>query len=130
MLAIGPQVQKAQIPFVTPGATSPKLPSQLGNDVFLACFGDNVQAAVGAEFALKKLNAKTAYLLTDTRHRIHDACCRTTSSKPIEHGGGKIVGKDTYKIGDKTFTAQIAKIKASFPQARFHLLARMRRKSA
>ena len=29
---------------VTPGATSPKLPEQVGTDMFLACFGDNVQA--------------------------------------------------------------------------------------
>jgi branched-chain amino acid transport system substrate-binding protein len=118
VLAIGPQVQKAQIPFVTPGATSPKLPSQLGNEVFLACFGDNVQAAVGAEFALKKLNAKTAYLLTDIGTE-YTTLLSDYFVNAYEHGGGKIVGKDTYKIGDKTFTAQIAKIKALSPQPDF-----------
>lgn len=111
VLAIGPQIQKAQIPFITPGATSPKLPSQLGNQVFLACFGDNVQAAVGAEFALTKLNAKTAYLLTDIGTE-YTTLLSDYFVSAYEHGGGKIVGKDTYKIGDKTFTAQIAKIKA------------------
>ncbi|MDQ0467551.1 ABC transporter substrate-binding protein [Labrys wisconsinensis] len=111
VLAIGPQVQKAQIPFITPGATSPKLPSQLGNEVFLACFGDNVQAAVGAEFALKTLNAKTAYLLTDIGTE-YTTLLSDYFVQAYEHGGGKIIGKDSYKIGDKTFTAQIAKIKA------------------
>ena len=37
--------------FVVVGATSPKIPSQVGDMMFLACFGDNVQAAVGAEYA-------------------------------------------------------------------------------
>ena len=111
VLAIGPQVQKAQIPFITPGATSPKLPSQLGNEIFLAAFGDNVQAAVGAEFALKKLNAKTGYLLTDIGTE-YTTLLSDYFVTAYEHGGGKLLGKDTYKIGDKTFTAQIAKIKA------------------
>jgi len=49
-LALGPIFQQAGIPFLTPGATSPKLPEQVGNDMLLACFGDNVQAAAGADF--------------------------------------------------------------------------------
>lgn len=111
VLSIGPQVEKAQIPFITPGATSPKLPSQLGNQVFLAAFGDNVQAAVGAEFALNKLGAKTGYLLTDIGSE-YTTLLADYFVVAYEHGGGKLLGKDTYKIGDKNFTAQIAKIKA------------------
>ncbi len=41
---------------MTPGATSPKLPDQIGDDIFLACFGDNVQAAAGADFVKDKLS--------------------------------------------------------------------------
>ena len=118
VLAIGPQIQKAKIPFITPGATSPKLPSQLGDDVFLACFGDNVQAAEGAEFALKKLNAKTAYLLTDLGAE-YTTLLSDYFTKAFTHGGGTIVAKDTYKSGDTTFTAQIAKIKALTPKPDF-----------
>ena len=50
VLTLGPLAQEAGIPFVTPGATSPKLPGEIGDGLFLACFGDNVQAAAGAEF--------------------------------------------------------------------------------
>src|ERR1700754_119577 len=57
-LALGPIFQTAGVPFVPPGATSPKLPEQVGTDMFLACFGDNVQAAAGAEYVLNKLNGK------------------------------------------------------------------------
>ena len=43
VLAIAPQIEAAKIPFITPGATSPKLPAEAGTQVFMACFGDNVR---------------------------------------------------------------------------------------
>ncbi|MEA2612509.1 MAG: branched-chain amino acid transport system substrate-binding protein, partial [Chloroflexota bacterium] len=43
VLAAGPTFQAAKIPFITVGATSPKIPTQIGDMMFLACFGDNVQ---------------------------------------------------------------------------------------
>ena len=49
--------------FVTSGATSPRLPRQVPRYLFLACFGDNVQAAAGAEWAVKSLKARTAVVL-------------------------------------------------------------------
>jgi branched-chain amino acid transport system substrate-binding protein len=110
-LALGPIFQQAGIPFVTPGATSPKLPEQVGDTMFLACFGDNVQAAAGAEFVKAKLGAKNVYLLRDNA-----AEYTTLLAKYFEdaftHGGGAIVARDDYKSGDKSFTAQITKLKA------------------
>src|SRR6266849_6335921 len=53
VLAAGPTIQSAGIPFITAGATSPKIPTQVGDFMFLACFGDNVQAAAGAEYGFK-----------------------------------------------------------------------------
>jgi branched-chain amino acid transport system substrate-binding protein len=111
VLAAAPQFTKAGIPFVTPGATSPKLPSQAGKQLFMAAFGDNVQAAVGAQFAFKNLKAKTGYLITD------DATEYTTLlsgyfKNAFEHGGGKLLGEDHYKSGDKNFQAQITRLKA------------------
>ena len=64
VIATAPTFQAAGIPYITVGATSPKLPSQLGDMVFLAAFGDNVQAAAGAEYALAEFG-DTAYLLWD-----------------------------------------------------------------
>jgi branched-chain amino acid transport system substrate-binding protein len=49
--------------FLTSGATSPRLPRQVPRYLFLACFGDNVQAAAGAEFAVNTLKARTAVVL-------------------------------------------------------------------
>jgi branched-chain amino acid transport system substrate-binding protein len=110
-LALGPIFQQAGIPFVTPGATSPKLPDQVGDTMFLACFGDNVQAAAGADFVKGKLGAKNVYLLRDNA-----AEYTTLLAKYFEdaftHQGGAVVARDDYKSGDKSFTAQITKLKA------------------
>ena len=110
-LALGPIFQTAGVAFVTPGATSPKLPEQIGSEMFLACFGDNVQAAAGAEFVLNKLNGKTVYLLRDNSTE-YTTLLAKYFKEAYGHGGGKIVLEDDYKAGDKSFTAQITKLKA------------------
>jgi len=43
VLAAAPLAEEAGIPFVTSGATSPRL-AEMYEVLFLACFGDNVQA--------------------------------------------------------------------------------------
>jgi branched-chain amino acid transport system substrate-binding protein len=79
--------------------------------MFLACFGDNVQAAAGAEYVLNKLNAKTVYLLRDNTTE-YTTLLAKYFTEAYEHGGGKIVLADDYKHGDTSFTAQITKLKA------------------
>jgi branched-chain amino acid transport system substrate-binding protein len=49
--------------FLTSGATSPQLPRQVPRYLYLACFGDNVQAAAGAEWAVKTLKARNVVVL-------------------------------------------------------------------
>lgn len=110
-LALGPIFQTAGVPFVTPGATSPKLPEQVGTDMFLACFGDNVQAAAGAEFVLSKLSGKNVYLLRDNSAE-YTTLLAKYFDEALTNGGGKIVARDDYKSGDTSFTAQITKLKA------------------
>ncbi len=110
VLALGQIFQKAGVPFVTPGATSPKLPEQIGDDIFLACFGDNVQAAAGADFVKDKLKGRTAYLLRDNSTE-YTTLLAKYFDEAFSKGGGKIVLKDDYKSGDKSFAAQIAKLK-------------------
>lgn len=115
VLAAGPIFQKAGVALVTPGATSPKLPEQIGNTTFLACFGDNVQAAAGAEFVLGKLKAKNVYLLRDNSSEYTTLLAKYFEAA-LTHGGGKIVLRDDYKTGDRSFTAQITKLKAFTPK--------------
>lgn len=64
VLAAAPLAQKAGIPFVTSGATSPYL-AEMFDVLFLACFGDDAQAEAGALYAYEKMDLKTCSLLTD-----------------------------------------------------------------
>lgn len=57
-----PVLRKAGIPFVSVGATGPTLPARGGPRVFLAAFGDNAQAAVAAEYAVKHFGPRAVIL--------------------------------------------------------------------
>jgi branched-chain amino acid transport system substrate-binding protein len=63
VMASAPVAAKNRRLFLTSGATSPRLPSKVPKYLFLACFGDNVQAAAGAEWAYHHLSARTAAVL-------------------------------------------------------------------
>ncbi len=65
VLAAAPVAARAGIPFVTSGATSPLLPGEVPDWLFLACFGDNAQAAASAQYATDQLGARTAAILYD-----------------------------------------------------------------
>jgi branched-chain amino acid transport system substrate-binding protein len=65
VLAAAPIAARAGVPFVTSGATSPRLTGDVPNWLFLACFGDNTQAAAGAQYASDELGARSATILFD-----------------------------------------------------------------
>jgi branched-chain amino acid transport system substrate-binding protein len=123
VLASGPTFQAAGIPFITVGATSPKIPSQVGDMMFLASFGDNVQAAAGAEYALKNFG-KSAYLLWDKGVEYTTLLGAYFKARFTE-AGGTIVLEDSYDDKATDFSAQIAKIKALAPQPDFYYVSAM-----
>ena len=121
-LAAAPIAAKAGIVFVTSGATSPKLPDQVPNYLFLACFGDNVQAAAGAEYAYNTLNYKTVYLLTDQGMEYTKLLSKYFKERYTELGGQAIL-EDSYQTGDKDFSAQITRLKGNSTQPDFLYIA-------
>jgi branched-chain amino acid transport system substrate-binding protein len=123
VLAAGPIIQEAGIPFITAGATSPKLPDQVGDLLFLACFGDNVQAAAGAEFAFDKFG-KNAYLLIDKGVE-YTTLLGAYFKNRFEELGGTLVLEDTYEDDATDFSAQITKLKALADQPDFYYIAAM-----
>ena len=123
VLASGPTFQAASIPFITVGATSPKIPSQVGDMMFLACFGDNVQAAVGAEYSFKTFG-KNAYFLWDKGVEYTTLLGGYFKSRFTELGG-TIALEDSYDDKATDFSAQITKIKALNPQPDFYYVAAM-----
>ncbi len=122
-LALGPIAQRANIPFVTAGATSPLLPSQIGDYMFLEPFGDNVQAAVGAEFGMSNYGS-SAYLLLDKATE-YTTLLAGYFKDAFTHGGGDIVLEDSYSSGDTSFSAQITKLKALSDQPDFLYISAM-----
>jgi branched-chain amino acid transport system substrate-binding protein len=76
--------------FMTSGATSPRLPGQSGPRVFLACFGDNAQAAVAAEWLAKARGAKKVAILYDNS-KTYTRLLRAYFSQAFRHNGGKII---------------------------------------
>ncbi|MBI2763253.1 MAG: ABC transporter substrate-binding protein [Chloroflexi bacterium] len=123
VLAAGPTIQAAGIPFITVGATSPKIPAQVGDMMFLAAFGDNVQAAAGAEYSLGKFG-KNAYLLWDKGVEYTTLLGAYFKARFVE-AGGTIALEDSYDDKATDFSAQIAKIKALSPQPDFYYIAAM-----
>jgi branched-chain amino acid transport system substrate-binding protein len=109
-MAAAPIAAKAGVVFVTSGATSPKLPDQVPDYLYLACFGDNVQAAAAAEYAVNALKAKTVYLLIDKGMEYTLLLGKYFKERFVEMGG-KVVLEDNYQTGDKDFSAQITKLK-------------------
>jgi len=118
VLAAAPIAAKAGVVFVSSGATSPKLPAQVPDYLYLACFGDNVQAAAAAEYAYNTLKAKTVYLLVDKGMEYTLLLGKYFKERFVELGG-KVVLEDTYQTGDKDYSAQITKMKSTSPDILF-----------
>jgi len=121
-LAAAPIAAKAGVIFVTSGATSPKLPDQVPDYLFLACFGDNVQAAAGAEYAFNTLKFKNVYLLTDQGSEYTKLLSKYFKERYTEMGG-QVILEDSYQTGDKDFSAQITKLKGTSTQPDFLYIA-------
>ena len=111
-LAAAPIAAEAGVVFVTSGATSPKLPEQAPDYLYMACFGDNVQAAAGAEYAHNTLGAKTAYLLID-KDMEYTLLLGKYFKERFTELGGNVILEDTYQTGAEDFSAQITKLKAA-----------------
>jgi branched-chain amino acid transport system substrate-binding protein len=110
VLAAAPIAEKARMVFLTSGATSPRVPIEFPNYYFMACFGDNTQAAAGAEYAMSALGARTVYLISDETMDYTVLLAGYFAERYVQLGG-QIVGEDTYTGGASDFSAQISRLK-------------------
>lgn len=95
-LAAGREAVRAGKVFVTSGATSPLLPRQLGPRFFLACFGDNVQAAAAAQWlrGAKKINRA---LVIHNSSQNYTRLLQRYFTDAFEKSGGKVVESMSYR---------------------------------
>lgn len=99
VLAAAPVAAASGRLFLTSGATSPQLPAQVPDYLFLACFGDNVQAAAGAEWAYQKRSVRTASILYSTADA-YTVLLQGYFRTRFEQLGGQIVSVQTYTPAD------------------------------
>ncbi|HKA52259.1 MAG TPA: ABC transporter substrate-binding protein [Candidatus Binatia bacterium] len=111
VLAAAPVAARAEKVFLTSGATSPRLPQQVPEYLFLACFGDNVQAAAGAEYAFATLRAQTAYVLFDSNMEYAQLLAHYFKTRFVELGG-EIVLEDSYEGKNPNLTPHLRKFAA------------------
>ena len=131
---VGPNVSACAIPaaeiaetqkclMISPWSTNPKttLNTTTGaakQYVFRAGFTERFEAQVLAKFAIDHLKAKRAAVLYDVASE-HPNTISALFRKAFEKEGGTITAFETYTTGDRDFSAQLTKIKASQPDLVF-----------
>ena len=95
VLAAAPVAARNRLLFVTSGATSPKLPAQVPEFLYLAGFGDNVQAAAAAEFAYRDLSARTVSVLFNSTMS-YTRLLHEYFQKRFTQLGGRVLSSERY----------------------------------
>lgn len=125
---IGPNASRNAVPaavvaesnnllMVSPWSTNPKL-TQNKRSIFRACFTDDFQGVVVAAFIMKKLNLSKAAVLFDVASEYNKGIAEVFKTE-FTKAGGTVTAFESYSTGDKDFTAQISKIKASGAEVLF-----------
>lgn len=97
------------------GNTAPSIVQDVGERAFMLVYGDNAQAAAGAEYSCEQ-GYESAYLIGSDEIPYTKFIPEYYETAFAEACGGEIVGTDQYKIGATEFATQVAKIKAADPQ--------------
>ncbi|KAA0969610.1 ABC transporter substrate-binding protein [Aureimonas fodinaquatilis] len=115
VMAAAPTFQSAGIPFVTSGATHPKLPEWVGDHMFMTAFGDDDQSFAIADYAIDELKLDNVMVWTDNSMDFTKALS-TFFKQRYEDRGKTIVEDVSFMMGDTDFSGQIARLKALDPQ--------------
>lgn len=114
-LEAAPICQQNKVPMVSPASTNVKV-TETGDYVFRACFTDEFQGKLLANFARRTLKANNIAILTDTKSDYSVGLTRDFKN-PFVAAGGKIAAEQQYNGGDKDFKGQLTAIKAVGPDA-------------
>lgn len=115
VMAAAPLFQKKGVPFVTSGATHPMLPQWVGDYMFMTPFGDDDQSFAIADYTVKKLAAKKVVVWTDNSMDFTKALSKFYKQR-LKELGAEVVLEDFFMMGDKDFSAQIARLKNASPK--------------
>src|ERR1700730_8843525 len=112
-----PLAQAAKIPLLTPSATNVAI-TRIGNFIFRSCFTDPFTVKIMAKFALDRLNAKQAILMTDVKQD-YSVGLSDAIRQHFTQNGAKILNNLSYSSGDTDFRTQLTGIRMSSPEVVF-----------
>ena len=111
--AVAQKAKADNMPMITPSGTAADI-TEVGENVFRACFIDPYQGQLMADYAAKKLNAKTAAILYDNGDTYSTGIADAFEAAAKELGI-TVTNKEGYQTGSTDFNSQLTKIKASNP---------------
>jgi branched-chain amino acid transport system substrate-binding protein len=114
--AMAPILQTARIPMVTPTSTSPGV-TRLGDFIFRACYSDELQGKLLAEFALRDLKANSAAIVTNVNSEYSMGLGRFISDR--FNRTGQVVLESDYLQSTTDFRSILEMIQAAKPDVVF-----------
>jgi branched-chain amino acid transport system substrate-binding protein len=112
-IAVAQKAVKDNLPMITATGTAADI-TKTGKNVFRACFIDPFQGELMADYAAKKLNAKTAAIIYDNGDDYSTGVADAFEAE-AKAAGLTVTNKEGYPSKSKDFKAQLTKIKASNP---------------
>ncbi|HHW08402.1 MAG TPA: ABC transporter substrate-binding protein [Firmicutes bacterium] len=110
-ISAGKVAQSLKVPMISPTATNPVL-TEIGEYVFRACFIDDFQGRVMADFAYNQLGSRRAAILFDNGSDYAKGLSKYFK-ETFTQLGGTIVAEEAYLAGDTEFKPQLTKINAA-----------------
>lgn len=113
-IQVGPVVQQLQRPLI-PGSADDHV-TDAGDFVFLVIPTTSAHGTVMAQFAIdpSELSAATAATLRQTESAYTESLTQAFEEN-FQKLGGEVVASEVYQVGDKTFDAQLTRVKAAAP---------------
>jgi branched-chain amino acid transport system substrate-binding protein len=112
-----PLAQAAKTPLLTPSATNVAI-TKIGDYIFRSCFIDSFTGKIMARFALDRLKAKQAIILTDVKQD-YSVGLSDVIRQYFTENGGKITNSISYSSGDTDFRAQLTQVRIAHPDVVF-----------
>jgi branched-chain amino acid transport system substrate-binding protein len=116
-LAAAPIAQATRVVMISPAAVKPELTMQ-GDYIFRACFVSSTEGDAIANFARRKLKAKTAAIILDETNDYAVVLAQFFATS-FQRYGGRVLIKQKYTSGDQDFSPQLVAIKAAKPDIIF-----------
>lgn len=112
-----PLAQAAKIPLLTPSATNVAI-TKLGNYIFRSCFTDPFTGMIMARFALNRLGARQAIVMTDVKQD-YSVGLTEAIRQYFSQNGARILNTLSYSSGDTDFRTQLTQVRMAHPEVVF-----------